>query len=90
MCGNKNFHFSYRIRGEESTITKIYHLTAIMLRSILVLSHNATCCGEKLLLLEVIVLGTKKSLSLLIVIALVTSYLLSLLKVIPLTARQKQ
>jgi hypothetical protein len=69
MCGNKNFRFSYGIRGEESTLTKRYRVTAITLPYILALLHKAICCGEKLLLLEVIALAIKKPLSLLIVIA---------------------
>jgi hypothetical protein len=72
MCGNKNFRFSYGIRGEESTLTKSYGVTAVTLPYILGLLHKAICCGEKLLLLEVIALGIKKPLSLLMVIALLT------------------
>jgi hypothetical protein len=49
MCGNKNVCFSYEIRGEESTLTKHYRVTAITLHYISVLLHNAICCGEKLL-----------------------------------------
>ncbi len=85
-CGNENSRFSYRIREEETTITKHYRVTVITLCYISAISHNVTCCGEKLLLLEAIALGIKKPLSLLIVIGLVTSYLLSLLEVIALAA----
>jgi hypothetical protein len=60
------------IIGEKRTLTKPYRVTAIMLRYILALMHNALCCGERLLLLKVIALGIKEPLSLLIVIALVT------------------
>jgi hypothetical protein len=56
----------------EASITKSYSVTAIMPCYILALSHNALCCGEKLLLLKVTALGIKESLSLLIVFALVT------------------
>ncbi len=54
-------------------ITKRYRVTAITLCYISALSHHAICCGENLLLLEVVAQGIKKPLSLLIVIALVTS-----------------
>ncbi len=84
----RNFCFSYRIRGEESTVTKRYRVTVKTLRYISALPHNAICCGEKLLLLEVIALGME---------AVITihsnrsgnSKPLSLLKVFALTARQK-
>jgi hypothetical protein len=78
------------IRGEESTLTKHYSITAITLCYILSLSHNALCCGETLLLVKVITLGKTKPLSLLIVVDLVKFFPLSLLKVIALTAGQKQ
>jgi hypothetical protein len=68
--------FSSIIRGEESTITKHYSVTAITLRYILSLSHNALCCGKMLLLLKVI--------------DLVASLPLLLPKVIALTVWQKQ
>ncbi len=72
MCGNENFCFNCRIKGEERTITKHYRVTAIMLCYIPVLLHKAIGGGEKLLLLGVIALGIEKLLLLLIVIALVT------------------
>ncbi len=87
-CGNANVRFSYGTRGEESTLTKRYRITAITLPYISTLLHNAICCGEKLLLLEVIALDIKKPLSLLIV--MFTFKPLSLLKFIAVTARQKR
>jgi hypothetical protein len=68
----KKIFVSAIIRGEESTITRRYSVTAIMLRYILSLSHNAFCCRETLLLLKLIALGVQKPLSLLILIELVT------------------
>ncbi len=43
-------YFSVWIKGEESTLTKGYSITVIMLHYILALLHNALCFGEKLLL----------------------------------------
>jgi hypothetical protein len=57
------------VRREES---KCYSVTAIKQCCILVLLHNAVCCGEKLLLLKLFVLGIKEPSSQLVVIALVT------------------
>jgi hypothetical protein len=82
LLENKRKHFCQQVEkkifvlatvgGEWSTLTKRYCVTAIMLRYILALLHNALSCGEKLLLLKVIALGIKKPSSLLTVIALVT------------------
>jgi hypothetical protein len=63
---------SATIRGEESPITKRYSVTAKTLNYILILSHNALCCGDKLLLLKVTASGIKAPLSLLLVIPPVT------------------
>jgi hypothetical protein len=63
---------SATIRGEESRITKRYSVTAKTLNYILILSYNALCCGDKLLLLKVIASGIKAPLSLLLVIPPVT------------------
>jgi hypothetical protein len=49
------------IRGEESTITKLYSVTAITLRYILSLSHDALCCGETLLLPKVTALAINEA-----------------------------
>jgi hypothetical protein len=86
----KRTFFVLAIELQERWTLSINRVTAIRLRYILALSHNATCCGEKLLLLEIIaLLGIKKPLSQLIVIALVTFKPPSLQKVIALTAKQK-
>jgi hypothetical protein len=75
---------------EEREHCNCYHVTAITLHYISALLHNTQCCGEKLLLPEIIALAIKKPLTLLIVIALVTSSLLSPVKLIALIARQKR
>jgi hypothetical protein len=62
------------IRGEESTKTKRFSVTAITLRYISALSYNVLCYRENLLLLKVIALGIKEPLSLLVVIALSTFF----------------
>jgi hypothetical protein len=82
LLENKRKHFHQQVEkkilvlatigGEWSTLAKCYCVTAIMLRYVLALLHNALSCGEKLLLLKVIALGIKTLSSLLIVIALVT------------------
>jgi hypothetical protein len=68
----RKFLFPLKFKKKESTLTKRYSVTAITLHYIVALSHNASCCGEEILLLKVITLDIKEPLSLLIVIALVT------------------
>ncbi len=70
-------------RGEEGAIANHYRVAAITLHYISALSHNPFCCGEKLLLLNVIALGIKEPL-------LLTFWPLSLPKVLALPAWQKQ
>jgi hypothetical protein len=70
-------------RGEEGAIANHYRVAAISLHYISALSHNPFCCGEKLLLPNVIALEIKEPL-------LVTFWPLSLPKVLALTFWQKR